>query len=85
MTPPIWAAAFAVFGVLMAADLALTRNAVGLRTAAMSSALVHLPVWMSLAAIVAVVAGAVAASLWRDRSRPREPLKTQEPHGPVRA
>ena len=45
---------------------------------------VHLPVWMSLAAIVAVVAGAVAASLWRDRSRPREPLKTQEPHGPVR-
>ena len=46
---------------------------------------VHLPVWMSLAAIVAVVAGAVAASLWRDRSRPREPLKTQEPHGPVRA
>jgi len=40
---------------------------------------------MSLAAIVVVVAGAVAASLWRDRSRPREPLKTPEPHRPVRA
>ena len=48
------------------------------------SPFVHLPVWMSLAAIVVVVVGAVAASLWRDRSRPREPLKTQEPHKPVR-
>ncbi len=31
MTLPIWAATFAVFAVLMAADLALTQNAVGLR------------------------------------------------------
>ncbi len=28
-----------------------------------------LPVWMSLAAIAAVVAGAVGASLWRGRRR----------------
>jgi tellurite resistance protein TerC len=48
------------------------------------SPFVHLPVWVSLAAIAMVVGGAVAASLWRDRSRPREPLKTQERHGPVR-
>jgi tellurite resistance protein TerC len=33
------------------------------------SPFVHLPVWVSLVAIVAVVGGAVAASLWRDRSR----------------
>jgi tellurite resistance protein TerC len=37
------------------------------------SPFVHLPVWMSLAAIVAGVAGAVAASLWRDRHRTRQP------------
>jgi tellurite resistance protein TerC len=36
------------------------------------SPLVHLPVWMSLAAIAVVAGGAVAASLWRDRSRPRQ-------------
>jgi len=41
MTLPLWAwaAAFAVFAVLLAADLALTRKAAGLRTAARSSAL----------------------------------------------
>jgi len=36
------------------------------------SPFVHLPVWVSLAAIAVVAGGAVAASLWRDRSRPRE-------------
>ncbi len=36
------------------------------------SPLVHLPVWVSLAVIVVVAGGAVAASLWRDRSRPRQ-------------
>src|SRR5712691_2646279 len=41
MTPPLWAwaGAFAVFAVLLVADLALTRNAAGLRTAARASAL----------------------------------------------
>lgn len=57
------------------------------------SPLVHLPVWMSLAAIAVVVGGAVAASLWRDRSRPRQapgrrPVPGQdrapEPDRPVR-
>jgi TerC family integral membrane protein len=54
------------------------------------SPLVHLPVWVTLAAIMVVVGGAVAASLWRDRDRdrdrdrPREQLKTPEPDGPVR-
>lgn len=37
------------------------------------SPLVHLPVWVSLAAIVVVVGGAVAASLWRNRNRNRIP------------
>jgi tellurite resistance protein TerC len=55
--------------------------------------LVHLPVLVSLAVIVAVAGGAVAASLWHDRSRPhRAPGRqevpghdrTLEPHGPVR-
>ena len=36
------------------------------------SPVVHLPVWVSLAVIVVVAGGAVAASLWRDRSRPRQ-------------
>ena len=36
------------------------------------SPLVHLPVWVSLAVILVVAGGAVAASLWRDRSRPRQ-------------
>ncbi len=35
------------------------------------SPLVHLPIWVSLAAIVVVAGGAVAASLWRDRRRSR--------------
>ena len=41
MTLPIWAWAgtLAVFAVLMAADLVLTRNAVGLRAAVVSSVL----------------------------------------------
>jgi tellurite resistance protein TerC len=59
------------------------------------SPLVHLPVWMSLAAIAVVAGGAVAASLWRDRSRlhqapGRRPVPGQdrapepEPERPVR-
>jgi hypothetical protein len=39
MTLPIWVGTFAVFAVLMVADLVLTRKAVGLRAAATSSAL----------------------------------------------
>jgi tellurite resistance protein TerC len=35
------------------------------------SPFIHLPVTMSLAVIVVVVGGTVAASLWRDRARPR--------------
>ena len=39
MTLPVWAwaAMFAAFAALMVADLALTRNSVGLRAAAVSS------------------------------------------------
>jgi tellurite resistance protein TerC len=57
------------------------------------SPLVHLPVWVSLAVIAVVVAGAVAASLWRDRRLPRQPPEPRkvpaqdrelEPDGPVR-
>jgi predicted tellurium resistance membrane protein TerC len=33
------------------------------------SPLVHLPITVSLAVIIVVVAGAVAARLWRDRAR----------------
>jgi TerC family integral membrane protein len=41
---------------------------------------VHLPVWVSLAVIAAVAGGAVAASLWRDRTRaPREQPARKEP------
>ena len=56
------------------------------------SPVVHLPLWVSLAVIVAVAGGAVAASLWRDRYRPR-PVSSRgqaglarapEPRGPVR-
>jgi len=39
MTLPIWVGSFAIFAVLMVADLALTRKAVGLRAAAISSVL----------------------------------------------
>ena len=35
------------------------------------SPLVHLPVWVSLAVIVVVAGGAMAASVWRDRRRRR--------------
>ncbi len=58
------------------------------------SPVVHLPVWVSLAVIALVAGGAVAASVWRDRRRPRagpeqrgEPDRsdpTREPCGPVR-
>ena len=55
MTLPVWAGTFAVFAVLMVADLALTRKAVGLRTAATSTAL-----W-----IAAALAFGGALWLWR--------------------
>jgi tellurite resistance protein TerC len=51
------------------------------------SPLVHLPVWTSLAVIVAVVGGAVAASLWRDRGHPHQvpdQSRAPEPSGRVR-
>lgn len=44
------------------------------------SGVVHVPVTVSLAVIALVVGGAVAASLWRDRARPR-PAQRQD--GPV--
>jgi len=50
------------------------------------SPLVHLPVWVSLTVIAVVVGGAVAASLWRDRSRPHQApprREVREPHTPV--
>ena len=50
-----WAGSFGIFAVLLAADLVLTRNAVGLRVAAASSAL-----W-----IAAAVAFGGALWLWR--------------------
>jgi tellurite resistance protein TerC len=43
---------------------------------------VHLPVSVSLAVIVVTVGGAVAASLWRDRARPRPPGEPREPGEP---
>jgi tellurite resistance protein TerC len=44
------------------------------------SSVVHLPTWVSLAVIAAVAGGAVAASLWRDRTRgPREQQTRREP------
>jgi tellurite resistance protein TerC len=57
MTLPVWAwaAMFAAFAALMVADLALTRNTVGLRAAAVSSAL-----W-----IAAALAFGGALWLWR--------------------
>ncbi len=55
MTLPVWAGTFAVFAVLMVADLALTRRAVGMRTAATSTAL-----W-----IAAALAFGGALWLWR--------------------
>jgi len=44
------------------------------------SGIVHVPVTVSLAVIAVVVGGAVGASLWRDRTRPR-PAQRQD--GPV--
>ena len=44
------------------------------------SGVVHVPVTVSLAVMAAVVAGAVGASLWRDRTHPR-PAQRQD--GPV--
>jgi tellurite resistance protein TerC len=46
----------------------------------LTSAFVHVPVTVSLAVIAVVVGGSVAASLWRDRARPR-PVERQD--GPV--
>jgi predicted tellurium resistance membrane protein TerC len=44
------------------------------------SSFVHLPTWVSLAVIAVVASGAVAASLWRDRTRgPREQQTRGEP------
>jgi tellurite resistance protein TerC len=43
------------------------------------SPLIHLPVWVSLAAIAVVAGGAVTASLWRDRSRRRAPGPQEVP------
>ncbi|HEY4465677.1 MAG TPA: TerC family protein [Streptosporangiaceae bacterium] len=51
------------------------------------SPVVHLPVTVSIAVIVVIVGGAVAASVWRDRARPRphdEPSQPREPREPVR-
>lgn len=45
----------------------------------LASAFVHVPVTVSLAVIALVVGGAVAASLWRDRARPR-PAERQDGH-----
>jgi tellurite resistance protein TerC len=45
----------------------------------LASAFVHVPVTVSLAVIAVVVGGAVAASLWRDRGRPR-PAERQDEH-----
>ena len=47
------------------------------------SPFVHLPVALSLAVIVAVVGGAIAASLWRDRGRARR-RRPPVPNEPVR-
>ena len=44
------------------------------------SPFIHLPVTVSLAVIIVVMAGAVAASLWRDWARPHPP---DEEKGPV--
>jgi tellurite resistance protein TerC len=46
------------------------------------SPVLHLPVVVSLAVIVAVVGGAVAASLWRDRRDRRDRTRPQEAGGP---
>jgi tellurite resistance protein TerC len=52
----------------------------------LASAFVHVPVTVSLAVIAVVVGGAVAASLWRDRARPRpdrarpRPAERQDEH-----
>ena len=45
----------------------------------LASAFVYVPVTVSLAVIAVVVGGAVAASLWRDRARPR-PAERQDEH-----
>jgi tellurite resistance protein TerC len=42
------------------------------------SPLVHLPIWVSLAVIAAVGGGAVAASLWRDRTRSRRAAEPEQ-------
>ena len=47
----------------------------------LASAVVHLPVTVSLGVIAVVVGGAVAASLWRDRARPH-PVERPDEHQP---
>ncbi len=54
------------------------------------SPFIHLPVWMSLAAIAVVAGGAIAANVWRDRARrPRQASeadqasKEHQTQGPV--
>jgi tellurite resistance protein TerC len=78
VTPQAWAAALAVFAALIAADLVFTRFSflkpaiavllVFIGVKMLVSPFVHLPVTVTLAAIVVVAGGAVAAGLWRDRS-----------------
>jgi TerC family integral membrane protein len=55
------------------------------------SPFIHLPAWMSLAAIAVVASGAIAANVWRDRSRrPRQASEADQApevyqtQGPVR-
>jgi len=47
----------------------------------LAAAFVHVPVTVSLAVIVVVVGGAVAASLWRDRARPRPEERDERARG----
>lgn len=49
------------------------------------SPFLHVPVTVSLIVIVAIVGGAVAASVWRDRTRRRPPGEPARPAGPERA
>ncbi len=42
------------------------------------SPFVHMPVTVSVAVIIVVVSGPVAASLWRDRGRPRPAAEQNE-------
>ena len=72
-----WVITPAVIGVLIAVDLLLVFIGVKM----VISPFVRLPIALSLAVIIAVVGGAVAASLWRDRGRAprRRPRLPAEP------